>query len=376
MAQFQPFDYGRAIGQGTTNALNTMQAQDYARNRANRNILSDTRTQQAVGNQEVEQTKRLAMATTQALRTPNIIPKLWPSLQKKGLIPQDMQIQGLSQEQIVSTLQNINDGAMQALQAYGGGQQNKIGTYNPRDYTEGSLAKFRQSGNTSDLVRYVAPRLETIGGVASEVTLGSERGVRPLSDLPTEVSAVRQLKGGAAQGVADVELATKPEIEKRIALGKADAKKVEQAFTSLDKITVNIGNLREAAALVKAGAATGAIMSRLPSLRANAVALDSIQGRLALDVVGAVTFGALSQGELDLAKDVAMPIKLKGARLIKWLEDRISAQEKVSNYLEKQAVFLSNGGSRAEWVEEAKNIYGGGGQQSSSIDDLVNQYAD
>ncbi len=146
----------------------------------------------------------------------------------------------------------------------------------------------------------------------------------------------------------------KPEIVRETKQVEAAVKTSVKAFEQVDKIQKNIFNLRDAIDAVKAGAGTGPLESKLPSIRSASVTLDNIQGRLGLDVVGAVTFGALSKGELDLAKAVALPTGLDGPELVKWIEKKISAQEKLMNYFAEQAVFLSQGNSQADWLKFKK----------------------
>jgi len=143
----------------------------------------------------------------------------------------------------------------------------------------------------------------------------------------------------------------KPKTAADIELAKAAVKTSIKAFEQIDKIQANILNLQDALALVREGADTGPIMSKLPSIRSASIALDNMQGRLGLDVVGAVTFGALSKGELDLAMSVALPTGLDGPELIEWIERKIAAQEKLMAYFEEQAIFLSQGNSQADWVK-------------------------
>ena len=80
-----------------------------------------------------------------------------------------------------------------------------------------------------------------------------------------------------------------------------------------------------------------------------------MKNQLGLDVVGSVTFGALSEGELNLALSTALPTGLEGPELVKWAEDKIEAQEKLSAYLEEQAVFLTQpGNTSADWLIKVK----------------------
>lgn len=146
------------------------------------------------------------------------------------------------------------------------------------------------------------------------------------------------------------------------------AKTANQAFGSVQSIRSNIGNLKEAVAAIDAGANTGVIASRFPNLTNASIELQNIQSKLGLDVIGAVTFGALSEGELNLALQTALPTQLDPPALKEWLTKRIAAQEKVSDYLTKQATYLSKpGNTQAGWMEKMQNEAGGnqgGGAQN------------
>jgi hypothetical protein len=96
-----------------------------------------------------------------------------------------------------------------------------------------------------------------------------------------------------------------------------------------------------------------------PSIKAASVELDNIQSSMALDVVGAVTFGALSKGELDLAKAVALPTGLDTPELIDWLSRRKVAQEKLRAYYNEQVQFLDQGGTIAGFLRKKESEQGG-----------------
>ena len=95
--------------------------------------------------------------------------------------------------------------------------------------------------------------------------------------------------------------------------------------------------------VVEEGANTGVIESLLPSWRSSTIELQNVRSSLGLDVVGSVTFGALSQGELSLALNTALPTNLQEEALADWLDRKIDAQQKLSEYLTGQAVYLSDG---------------------------------
>lgn len=128
--------------------------------------------------------------------------------------------------------------------------------------------------------------------------------------------------------------------------GKGAAKIALNAFDQVGKIRSNVSDLQEGIRLVREeGAETGPIVDKLPSFRASTKKLENLRSRLGLNVVGAVTFGALSEGELGLALDVALPKGLNEEETIKWMEDRIIAQKKLANNLEEAALFLSEPGN-------------------------------
>jgi hypothetical protein len=116
----------------------------------------------------------------------------------------------------------------------------------------------------------------------------------------------------------------------------------KEAFVTLGNVRNNITNLDKVAALLdQPGVSSGVIESRLPTWDASTIELRNMRSRLGLDVVGAVTFGALSEGELNLALDVALPTDLSPPDLKKWVLNKKAAQEKLANYLSEQVRFLS-----------------------------------
>ena len=129
-----------------------------------------------------------------------------------------------------------------------------------------------------------------------------------------------------------------------------------EAFQNILSSRTNIANLREAKRLIlEEGANTGFIVDNFPSWKASTVALDNVKNRLGLDVVGSVTFGALSASELDLALNTALPTNLNEADLVDWIDRKIVAQEKLQNYLYEQATFLADGDKTVgDWLRKQK----------------------
>jgi hypothetical protein len=129
-----------------------------------------------------------------------------------------------------------------------------------------------------------------------------------------------------------------------------------EAFEKILSSRTNIANLREAKRLIlEEGANTGFIVDNFPSWKDSTIALDNVKNRLGLDVVGSVTFGALSASELDLALNTALPTNKTEEGLVKWIEDKIVAQEKLQNYLYEQATFLADGDKTVgDWLRKQK----------------------
>lgn len=114
-------------------------------------------------------------------------------------------------------------------------------------------------------------------------------------------------------------------------------------FTQFGKVGQSIGNLDQAIAAVDSGADTGVIASRFPSMTQASIELDNIRNQMGLDIVGAGSFGALSESELSFALDTAMPENLDGPELRDWLVRKKAAQTKLRLELLESSVFLNSG---------------------------------
>ena len=136
------------------------------------------------------------------------------------------------------------------------------------------------------------------------------------------------------------------------AAGAAAINQSTKAFEKISGVKKSILNIDRAIQAIDEGAKTGAIISKLPSIRAASIRLDQIQGELGLDVIGETTFGALSESELAFAVSTALPKKLKPPALRKWLVEKKLAQNKLSDYLQDVAIFLGTPGNTvAGWLE-------------------------
>ena len=216
---------------------------------------------------------------------------------------------------------------------------------------------------------------------ASQLSAG-EREFRSLSkDLtPEQQERARRIKLGLdprATGSAAITAATteglteqvaesEREIKSEVKRGEAEAstagKVIEESFKRVGKIQQNVRNIDRAISALDRGANTGAVQKFMPSVTAASKELEQIRSELGLDVIGAVTFGALSEGELNLALDTALPTGLNEPELKDFLQRKRSAQTKMIDYLDEQMQFLEEGGSVGEW----RAFVRGRGQQQPS----------
>lgn len=86
----------------------------------------------------------------------------------------------------------------------------------------------------------------------------------------------------------------------------------------------------------------GWVRSRLPKFNPFAIRMQQAARELGLGVVQQVTFGALSEKELELAMATGMPTTFKPAEALKWLKDKRAAQQKLKNEMDKAAAFIGS----------------------------------
>lgn len=126
-------------------------------------------------------------------------------------------------------------------------------------------------------------------------------------------------------------------------LGKGAGKIAIDAFDKVAKIRENVLDYQRGIDLIeKEGATTGFIADFLPNMRAATRKFANLRRKLGLNVVASVTFGALSEGELNLAMDVALPKGISPEETVKWIKDRMAAQQKLADNLEDAALYLAD----------------------------------
>lgn len=184
---------------------------------------------------------------------------------------------------------------------------------------------------------------------------GSRRVLDPTGKL-VEGEMAQQAIARANQVGADLQ-AQRAGGRRGAAIGQDVAK---DAMVSLGKVRANMLNLDRVVEAIDKGASSGLIESQLPATNAATVELRNLQNQLGLDVIGAVTFGALSEGELNLALNVALPTNLQPADLRSWVLRKKAAQQKLAGYMEEQAKYLSIPGTNVGgWLAHLESMGGG-----------------
>ena len=136
------------------------------------------------------------------------------------------------------------------------------------------------------------------------------------------------------------------------ALGGLSSDIVATSYKDMLKVRTNISTLEDAKRALESGAQTGFFTQFLPNISRSATELANVRGRLGLDVVGSVTFGALNESELNLALDIGLPESMDEDYLKGWVQERIDAKKKLLTNLQEAASFLSQGNSIGDWMVE------------------------
>jgi hypothetical protein len=190
------------------------------------------------------------------------------------------------------------------------------------------------------------------GTAISVMSDGSTKVVNPKQEIVTGQAAADAI--ATANAVAARNVGTTSSSR---AAGALNQKLVGEAFTSLGNVRTNIRNLDNViATLEKPGVSTGVIESQLPTFNVATLELRNLRNTLGLDVISNTTFGALSEGELDLALDTALPTGLSPPQLKKWALDKRAAQQKYADYLSDVVIFLNVPGNTIfEWEKQQRS---------------------
>lgn len=171
-----------------------------------------------------------------------------------------------------------------------------------------------------------------------------------LTGRATGSAAQTIAKEGTAEQVGESQAIIKQREKFGELTGSSRAKAIDKGVERIQNIDKSIRNFDKAIAAIDKGAKTGALQRFAPTVRASTAELEQIQNLLALDVLNSATFGALSEKELEVVKETAMPEKLSPPELREWFELRKSGEQKLRKYFKEQINHLDQGGTVASFL--------------------------
>jgi hypothetical protein len=239
---------------------------------------------------------------------------------------------------------------------------------------DAGIAQFSSIVNAGQQQRATSTRSESLAGGRITAQYGTDGSVKyfefgkeiPQDQVGAKLEAAESAHAGSQQELfasrrrgANIEdLEFKPQIASETTRATESQKDVQQyisdAVPKINKIRSNVATYNEAIEAIDAGASTGKIQSFMPSFNEASIDLDNVRSRLGLDVIGMASFGALSEGELNLALNTALPETKEPAALREWIVKKQKAQEKAAEALENAVQFLNDGNSLANLVAEGK----------------------
>ncbi len=148
---------------------------------------------------------------------------------------------------------------------------------------------------------------------------------------------------------------TTAEQQARVVRTTGQQQAVKEAITTgakysqqADEIGKNILAYNDAINIIEEGLSKNAnlglgwVRSRLPKLDPYAIRFQQAARELGLGVVSRVTFGALSEKELELAMATAVPSTLGPKQALQWLKDKREAQQKLKDEMDRAAAFIGS----------------------------------
>ena len=129
---------------------------------------------------------------------------------------------------------------------------------------------------------------------------------------------------------------------------RSGSKYADIAVAALDNSEIliqQVAGLNNAIQRLDEGAKVGSLDRLLAAFDMPTAARQTQQRELGLGVISSVTFGALSQGELDLALSINAPETNDEAELRNWYERKAAATLKLAQSAKEQAIYFSRPGA-------------------------------
>lgn len=193
-------------------------------------------------------------------------------------------------------------------------------------------------------VRVVSPTGNTLTGEAATEAITKAR--------EAEAEFGRELYGSRREGTLGADISMGGDAAAAVEEGKMRPELAREFMQSARLVESNLVNLSDAIKAIDDGAESGIVYNMLPNVTTASAALNNAMNRMGLDVVGSVTFGALSEGEMRLAMETAVPRSLGPERLREWLVTKQDAQRKALAALNNAALHFASGGTLESWARQ------------------------
>lgn len=211
-----------------------------------------------------------------------------------------------------------------------------------------------------------------ITNARGDVLTGADADAAVQAGLNAEITLAGGRAGAAAAAEAGVRAETGPGIVASEQAAKDAVAIGTEAFKKIAPIKRNISNYDEAIRLIEnEGANTGIIASRLPSLFASSIELDNLGQTMGVESLQGQGFGTLSDSDVRLSIQRALPKGLEGPELVAWLKRKKAADLKYVSELERAAKFMQKGRTLADFLEANGNMVPPSAAPAASPNDLA-----
>lgn len=293
-------------------------------------------------NQQLQQMGNIPNQDLLSMMAASGIPEYETFALQQRFAPQQ-QVEPLSSSQVINgqVVMPGSDGGFRSVAV-----QDFVAPQQQGQFQFGDSSRIRDSeGNLFNVTSRRDPLTGTMSNVYAPIGAGPDQPVGAIEIVGSGGLTTQQRidEAGLSAGVST---AAREAVERSAAM-----------FDQLGSIDQQILLYDQAIDAINDGAGVGPIKDMMPSFRSASVNLDNIQRNLGLNVIQNTTFGALSEGELNLALSTALPTSMEGDELLKWIRDKKEAQRKLSNYLKQASIFLGTPPNTvADWLKYQEEV--------------------
>jgi hypothetical protein len=228
-----------------------------------------------------------------------------------------------------------------------------------------TLQKLKAQSDMDPNVQSSAPLPDQSGVIATMrdgsvkvTTIGGEvlRGQAAVDFVKTAQESYtanqRSIYGARREGTLGADVEMGGEAARAVREGQLAPETAAAYFKQAETVASSVRNMDAAIQALNEGAQSGIVYDMIPNITVASAELQNAKQRLGLDVIGSVTFGALSAGEMQLAMDTAVPSGLPPEELKTWLRRKRDAQTKMLAALQDAAIHFASGGSQEDYYRK------------------------